>query len=118
MDDLAVVTSPVPGPSNRTSPPSTQFSSGLEPIDSPCKKALKRKISHLHKLDVLKSHKIRRLQQENWRQKKKISSLKAIINELKKKNLMLGEHETIILDHFGDNKNIIERLFQKTEKKM
>lgn len=38
----------------------------------------KRKISDLEKTNILKSHKIRRLQKANWRQKKQISLLKVM----------------------------------------
>lgn len=117
LHDLATYVSPLPGPSNRRSPSPLPTSSSVKTTNSPSKITLKRKISQLHTLNILKSNKIRRLQKENWRQKKKISSLKGLVSELKNKNLMLEEHENIIFEHFGENKNIIQRLFQKTQNK-
>ncbi|KAL1489614.1 hypothetical protein ABEB36_013562 [Hypothenemus hampei] len=43
--------------------------------------------------------------------KKTISSLKKMIQKLRKKNLILEENENLLLDEFGNNKDIIRRLF-------
>ena len=109
----------MPGPSVRDqtpSPPPEKSEFELQE-DTPRKKVLKRKISELQKNNILKSQKIRRLQKMNWRQKKQISSLKAMTMELKKKNLLLEEHENIMLEHFGENKKIIQRLKKKIKTK-
>jgi hypothetical protein len=47
--------------------------------------ALKRKIGNLTVNERLKSIKVRKLQRENWRLRKKITSLQGIVDELKKK---------------------------------
>lgn len=108
----------MPGPSTREhvhSPPADI--PNLELGDTPRKKNLKRKINDLQRTNILKNLKIRRLQKINWRQKRQIFSLKALIVELKNKNLLLEEHENIMIQHFGKNKEIIERLLKKSQKK-
>ncbi|KAL1490193.1 hypothetical protein ABEB36_012926 [Hypothenemus hampei] len=108
----------VPQHISSLSPPSTSklhLDKSLE--DTPRKKSLKKQIIELGTKDILKSHKIRKLQKITWHQKKKINSLKSILMELKTKNIMLKEQEDILLEQFGTNKDIIKRLFQKTQNK-
>lgn len=86
-------------------------------LDTPRKKRLKQKVHELLTVNQLKSQQVRRLQKMSWRQKKTISSLKSLTEELKKKNLLLLEHEQLVLDDFGPNKEIITRLFKISQKK-
>ncbi|KAL1489201.1 hypothetical protein ABEB36_014134 [Hypothenemus hampei] len=81
-----------------TSPPNVPGRTLIE--DSPSKKNLKRKIKELEERDIVKSKKIRKLQKNNWRQKKCITSLKSVISELKKKNVICEEDGNIVLDNF------------------
>ncbi|KAF5299875.1 hypothetical protein FQA39_LY11412 [Lamprigera yunnana] len=55
----------------------------------------------------------RKLQQTVWRQRKIITSLEAAMMELKKKKI-IEEEENVVLETFGNNKEIVERLFHKT----
>lgn len=106
----------VPGRSECVRTPSP--GSIKEPLqDTPRKKILKRKIAELQGKNVLKSRKIRSLQKVVWRQKKVITSLKAMTVQLKKKNLLFEEQGNVLLEQFGTNKDIIERLFRKTVNK-
>lgn len=85
--------------------------------ESPRKRQLKRKIEELSTRDIIKSKKIRKLQKVIWKKKKQIASLKQITIELKRQNLMSFEEENVVLEHFGSNKEIIQRLFKKTNNK-
>lgn len=71
------------------------------PSDTPKKCILKKKISSLGRSLAVKSNFIRKLQKQNWNQKKQIFKLKSVINELGK---------------FGPNEQLINRLFKKTVK--
>ncbi|KAK5640344.1 hypothetical protein RI129_011155 [Pyrocoelia pectoralis] len=100
----------------KSSTPGTSSSSQSYPVqsdDSPRKVALKRTIMDLVSSHTMKSKKIRLLQQANWRQRKKITSLKSIILELRSKNLILEEQGATLINSFGENKDFIHRLFKK-----
>lgn len=71
--------------------------STVEEDESTCLRSLKRKISCLEKLNKLKSTRIRSLQKINWRQKKQISFLKAMMVQMKNRNLLLDEHSNVYI---------------------
>ncbi|KAK5644926.1 hypothetical protein RI129_006226 [Pyrocoelia pectoralis] len=120
---------PVPGPSKLilpgpyrqrcTTPTPTVDSFNIRDSqqDTPHIISLKRKISKLQVQNTLQSQKIRRLQKMAWRQKKNISSMKSIILELKRKKLVLEEHQNVLLQHFECDTDLITRLFRKTRNK-
>lgn len=63
------------------------------------------------------SNNIRKLQKKNWNQKKTIFKLKSVIHELTKKNLVVSnDNAYTIMQEFGPNEQLINRLFQKTTK--
>lgn len=81
--------------------------------DTPRKRKLKRKISKLQGENLVKTSKIRRLQKQVWYKKRQIFSLKTMVGHLKNKNLILEDQHQLFLEQFGENKNVIKRLFQK-----
>lgn len=94
---------------------SSQMVQSIE--ETPRERGLKRKLFELQHRDLAKSKEIRRMQKQFWHLKRKISSLQTMTADLKKRNMILEEQEYLLLEHFGENKEIIQRLFQKQQEK-
>lgn len=86
------------------------------PSDTPKKVILKNEIASLGRLLSKKSNAIRKLQKKNWNQQKQIFKLKSVIHELGNKNLISSDNIYTIMQEFGPNEQLINRLFQKTTK--
>lgn len=85
--------------------------------ESPRKKILRQKIKKLVAKDLYKSKLIRKLQNNNWALKHRIFRLTDVIKELHEKNLINEDHVSSIIKEFGENEDIINRLFLKTKGK-
>lgn len=62
----------------------------------------------------MKSKKIRKLQKYNYKLKSRVLSLKSLISHLKAKNHVNEDNSEVLLAKFGENTEIIKRLFQKS----
>lgn len=81
------------------------------PSDTPKKVILKNEIASLGRLLAKKSNAIRKLQKKNWNQQKQIFKLKSVIHELGNKNLISSDNIYTIMQEFGPNEQLINRLF-------
>lgn len=86
--------------------------------DTPRKVCLKRKVVSLGRLFAEKSNTIRKLQKKDWNRQKQIFKLKSVIKELGEKNLISNDNVYTLMEKFGPNQQLINRLFQKTTKRM
>jgi len=81
--------------------------------DTPKRTFLKQSIHKLsNQLDV-KNKKLKVLQQNLRRKEKKIASLKTIILQLKKHNLITEDANDVLLDLFGKHKDLITNWSKK-----
>lgn len=84
-------------------------------FDSPGKASLKRKIRELEIKDRIKNRKIRVLQKRVWYQKKRLFHLKKVVKELMVKHLINEDQVAVILQNFGKNNEMINRMFRKSK---
>lgn len=85
--------------------------------DTPRRKFLKQGIHKLSDQLVVKNNKLKILQQNLRRKEKKIASLKTIIQQLKKQNLITEDSYDILLDSFGKHKDLITNWSNKNTNK-
>jgi len=81
--------------------------SEIDSCDTPRRLFLKRGVRQLSDEVKLKNKKLKLLQQTARRQSKKIASLKSIIHNLQKKNLINDEATNTLLDSFGKHSDLI-----------
>lgn len=85
--------------------------------DSPNRIKLKRTVSTLINKNLLKTKKIKLLNQKVRRQCKKIASMKLVINSLKKNNLVNYDTSELLSDMFGKHKDMLCRFVKKNQGK-
>lgn len=81
--------------------------SKIDSCDTPRRLFLKRGVRQLSDEVKLKNKKLKLLQQTARRQSKKIASLKSIIHNLQKKNLINDEATNTLLESFGKHSDLI-----------
>lgn len=84
--------------------------------DTPRKIVLKKRIQLMGQVLAKKSTLIRNLQKNKWKEEKRIFKLKSVIQELSKKNLVSNDNTYALMHEFGENEQLINRLFKKTTK--
>lgn len=87
--------------------------SEIDSCDTPRRLFLKRGVRQLSDEVKLKNKKLKLLQQTARRQSKKIASLKSIIHNLQKKNLINAEDTNTLLDSFGKHSDLITNWAKK-----
>jgi len=88
-------------------------SSSIAVDDTPRRRCLKLGIHKFSKQMATKRKQLKTLQQTLWRKEKKIASLKGIILQLKKENLINYDATDILLDSFGKYKDLITNWSKK-----
>ncbi|CAH1738656.1 unnamed protein product, partial [Aphis gossypii] len=85
--------------------------------DSPNRLRLKRTVSSLANINILKSKKIKLLNQKVKRQGKKIASMKRVIETLKKNNLVNYDTSELLSSSFGKHKDMLCRFVDNNQGK-
>jgi len=85
----------------------------IVPDDTPCKIALKKNLRQISHEVIIKNIKMKTLQQKIRRQCKRISSMKNIISELQKQNLIDEEASYTLSESFGKHKDLITNWTKK-----
>lgn len=122
---IAVEIQSVPGPSTTSQSafaksmdesPHTPEQTSPIPIanETPTKRKLRQQLKVVTERNILQSQKIRQLQKKVWLQKKRIFKLTLVIKEFERKNLINANHVSNLIDEFRENKDIINRLFNRT----
>lgn len=85
----------------------------FNPDDTPRRQCLKRGIRKLSNEIQLKNKRLKVLQQTVRRQNKKIASLREIVTQLKKENLINDDANDMLLQSFGKHNNLITNWSKK-----